>query len=140
MLPLGRFFGPERIRAYSGGVKHALRNARHRGRWAVVLAALFLGSCGSSEVSRSLGAQCNQKSDCDDRCLQGEDYPQGMCTTTCERDRDCPGDSRCVDEEGGVCLYSCTAQVDCEFLGVGWECKEIDSREQDDVEVMVCRG
>ena len=103
------------------------------------LALLIAMGC-SSDVSRSLGAQCEDRSDCDERCLRGNDYPDGMCTTSCERDRDCPTTAHCVDEEGGVCLYSCRELRDCEFLGRDWECKDKDAREADVEEVKVCFG
>lgn len=105
-----------------------------------ILLCIALGACTSSEVSRTLGARCESKSDCDDRCLSGPDYPGGMCTLTCEDDGDCPGSARCIDEEGGVCLYDCEIDPDCEFLGVGWECKQRKLREDDQREALVCRG
>ncbi len=97
-------------------------------------------SCSSSDVSRSLGAQCESRDDCDERCLRGDDYPDGMCTTSCETDLDCPLEALCIDEEGGVCVYSCAVDKDCEFLGAGWDCKEKDAREDELEEVNVCIG
>ncbi|MCP4445940.1 MAG: hypothetical protein GY811_11430 [Myxococcales bacterium] len=91
-------------------------------------------------MSRSLGAQCESRDDCDERCLRGDDYPDGMCTTSCESDRDCPLAARCIDEEGGVCMYSCGDAADCEFLGSGWDCKDKDAREDGALEVEVCFG
>ncbi len=107
---------------------------------ACALLLAFGLSCSSSDVSRSLGAQCDSRSDCDERCLRGEDYPDGMCTTSCETDRDCPGEARCIDEEGGVCLYRCQERVQCEFLGGGWDCTEKSPREDDVEDVLVCFG
>lgn len=96
--------------------------------------------CSSSDVSRSLGAQCESRSDCDERCLRGVDYPDGLCTTSCETDRDCPGAALCIDEEGGVCLYRCEVADDCDFLGTSWDCKLKDARENGIGEVSVCFG
>ncbi|MBL4636563.1 MAG: hypothetical protein JKY56_22115 [Kofleriaceae bacterium] len=110
-------------------------------RLSVALAVLFLlFGCSSSAVSRELGAQCNDNSDCDDRCVSGADYPDGLCTVSCGSDRECPGGARCIDKEGGICLFSCTDTADCEFLGQGWKCKSKDLRSDDQMEVMVCFG
>ncbi len=97
-------------------------------------------ACGSSDVSRELGAQCQAKRDCDERCLSGEDFPSGMCTLSCETDQDCPTLSRCIDAEGGVCLYRCQVPADCEFLGTGWNCLAQERREVAGEEVLVCIG
>ena len=106
-----------------------------------VLAFVIMSTvhCSSSEVSRSLGARCETRDECDERCVRGDDYPEGLCTTSCESDGDCPITAHCIDEEGGICLYFCALDVDCEFLGVGWSCREKDSRENDQ-EVLVCLG
>lgn len=108
------------------------------GVWAALM--VFGLGCSSSDVSRSLGAQCETRDDCDERCLRGDDYPDGMCTTACETDRDCPAEARCVDEEGGVCLYGCAVEEDCDFLGAGWACTDKDAREDGQEEVAVCFG
>lgn len=101
---------------------------------------LFAPGCTSSEVSRSLGAQCDSRSECEERCETGGDYPEGICTTACEKDSDCPLNARCVDKEGGICLFSCDVDIDCEFLGSGWVCKDKDRRQNTEEEVQVCFG
>jgi hypothetical protein len=101
---------------------------------------LLLPACASSDVSRSLGAQCESRSECAERCETGLDYPDGICTTACESDGDCPDSARCVDKEGGICLFACEVDPDCEFLGTGWTCKNKDRRENTQEEVLVCIG
>lgn len=99
-----------------------------------------LAACSSSEVSRELGAQCNDKSECDNRCLSGPEFPDGLCTNSCEKDLDCSSSTACIDKEGGVCLYRCSSAAECEFLGAGWKCDTKDLREFDGQEVSVCIG
>jgi len=103
-----------------------------------VLALLI--SCSSSDVSRRLGAQCDTRDDCEERCERGGEYPDGFCTTACETDNDCDPSARCVDKEGGICLYGCEATPDCDFLGTGWSCDTEDLRENSDMEVLICIG
>jgi hypothetical protein len=110
-------------------------------RVAALLLAIGVATaaCTSSDVSRSLGARCDSSDECDDRCLApGTDWPGGMCTESCDDDADCPGDARCAADEGGVCLFECTAPAQCEFLGAGWTCVARDGRPSG--QVMVCRG
>jgi hypothetical protein len=110
-------------------------------RWMTIAATagLVLAACTSSDVSRTIGARCDQSSECDDRCLApSASYPGGMCTLSCDDDGACPGDTRCAGDDGGVCLYECGGDGDCSFLGQGWTCQERDGRP--DGRVMVCRG
>lgn len=106
------------------------------------IAAAGLGGCSpSSDVSREIGAVCQERDQCDDRCLVGGRYPDGFCTQSCESDADCPDDATCVDREGGVCLFTCGDLTDCLFLGDDWRCRVQPERgggEND--EVMVCMG
>ena len=104
------------------------------------LLALALFSCGDDNITREVGARCDQKSDCEEICLVGENFPGGFCSTSCFNDDDCTGDSLCVDfSEIGVCLFSCTQSTGCEFLGPGWECVEAQSSSSEDT-AQVCRG
>ena len=106
----------------------------------LVLAALLLGACNmGSDVSRQLGARCQDHDECDGLCLQGAMYPDGFCSINCGEDSDCPGASRCADIEQGVCLFSCREPADCEFLGAGWSCTQLTGR-PDGAAVMVCAG
>lgn len=101
---------------------------------------LVVASCSaSSDVTRSVGARCDNKDECDERCLpDGEQFPGGFCSLSCLRDADCPGDTACVDEMGGVCLFACEMPTDCEFLGPGWDCVEVDGLP--DGKATVCIG
>ena len=106
----------------------------------LLVCSLAASACTSSPISRKLGAQCTDKDDCDERCLRGAEYPDGLCSIACNGDDDCPSDARCVDIEGGVCLFRCGEPQDCaELLGVGWECQGVDPLIGED-EVQVCIG
>jgi len=106
---------------------------------ACVLALGVVACSADSDVSRALGARCDRIDDCDERCLaDDEDYPGGFCSVSCMADRDCPGGSRCVDKDGGVCLFECSGDPACEFLDIGWQCKSKDALPSG--EVMVCIG
>jgi hypothetical protein len=107
-------------------------------RW--ILALAVAAGCTSSEVSRTLGARCDRSDECDERCLVDDatDWPGGFCTISCDDDRACPGNSRCVAELGGVCLVGCATDDDCRFLGETWGCVQAEARPEG--QVMVCRG
>jgi hypothetical protein len=110
---------------------------------ATVVAMLALGGCdGSTEVSRSVGARCDANEECNNRCLSGRAYPDGFCTISCDSDGDCPGSTRCVEAEGGVCLFGCVETADCEFLGAGWDCTDLAPRpaNQQMQDVKACRA
>jgi hypothetical protein len=112
-------------------------------RTAIALAiAIVVVACGvDSNVSRVLGARCDVTADCDERCLApSAEFPDGMCTVDCSEDADCPGNSHCIDREGGVCLFTCATDPDCGFLGPGWECKEDSLRANPSAKVNICRG
>jgi len=105
---------------------------------------VLLGACQHSDVSRALGARCTTADDCDDLCLPGdtpgmEPWPGGFCTRTCAMASDCPGDTTCAGREGGVCLFTCGADADCEFLGDRWGCHD-DDLHGGGIKVKVCRG
>jgi hypothetical protein len=104
------------------------------------LIALALAGCQNLDVSRSVGARCDQAADCAERCLvPSGDWPGGFCTVTCDTKANCPDGSTCIDEQGGVCAFSCVGDGDCTFLGSGYTCKAVDSHGAG-VKVMVCRG
>ena len=109
------------------------------------LAILVLGvaACGSDhpDVDRDVGAQCDVQADCNDRCLTpSNEYPGGLCTLDCDTNDDCPSDTECAEKDGGVCLYSCFDSADCDFLGAGYFCQEVDLRGPPGGKTTVCRG
>lgn len=98
---------------------------------AMALAFLFaLGACGGDEGvglnGGVVGGSCQDNRDCDERCLSSGDYPQGTCTLSCASDRDCPGGTYCIDEDGGVCLLACDVPSDCRS---GYTCKGKENAE-----------
>ena len=104
------------------------------------VAVLAIGACQDSDVTREVGARCDTREECDDRCLvPSEDWPGGFCTIACEVDVDCPVGAACIEEEGGVCAFTCTTDPGCAFLGSGYGCKERDARGGDSKR-LVCRG
>jgi hypothetical protein len=106
----------------------------------IAIAGMLLAACQHSDVSREVGARCDTQAECDGRCLApGTDYPDGFCTIPCSDRSECPGDTTCADREGGVCLFECTADAGCAFLGTGWRCSAVDLH-GGGIKVMVCRG
>ena len=107
-----------------------------------LVAALLLAvaACQSSDVSRAVGARCDTNTECDEKCLapSGE-WPGGFCTVLCDTNADCPEGTLCIEQDGGVCAFSCAGDVNCAFLGDGYTCKERDSH-GGGTKVMVCRG
>ena len=106
-----------------------------------VCAALWAdGGCVDSDVSRELGARCDVKNECGERCLApSASFPGGFCTLSCASDDDCPSRASCIDEEGGVCMFGCRIEEGCDFLGDGWSCLPEQSQ-SDGSQVMVCIG
>ncbi len=105
-----------------------------------VVIVLALAACQSEDVTRDVGARCATNAECNDKCEEpSNDWPDGFCTLLCDSDADCPGDTRCIDEDGGICAYSCNADPDCQFLGSAYACKERDSR-GGGTKANVCRG
>jgi hypothetical protein len=107
----------------------------------IAIALAFVVACNSNDVTRTLGARCDKTSECDDRCLvpSGE-FPGGFCTVDCVSSGECPGGADCVDREGGVCLFTCTGDDSCMFLGDGWKCHTEKLKADPSKEVSVCRG
>ena len=105
----------------------------------VALLVAALAACNTSDVSRAIGAICDSNDECDQRCLlPSPEFPQGFCTISCDDHNDCSGGALCVDIDGGVCLFACEADVNCEFLGDDWMCRAIDARVG--AQVNVCHG
>lgn len=105
---------------------------------ALALAALAFG-CGTGEpVSRTIGARCDVSTQCDERCLTGGEFPGGFCSISCDNNLGCPADTACADDQGGVCLFLCSGDPDCTFLGAGWKCETVGDKPMGTVQV--CRG
>lgn len=103
------------------------------------LALALVGSrgCAGDEAghdSTLVGGPCEHDPDCDDRCVEGGDFPGGTCTVDCAHDPDCPAGTRCVDRAGGVCLLACEHDPDCRG---SYDCKHVD-REGHPGEIAVC--
>ena len=105
-----------------------------------VVFLIALGACQSTNVSRGVGARCDTNAECDTKCMgPSSDWPDGFCTELCDTSANCPDDTRCIDEEGGVCAFPCAATADCTFLGPQYSCQDRDSKGAG-AKVMVCRG
>lgn len=92
--------------------------------------SVALTGCGGGGVGNSgdvVGGPCSQDAQCapGSRCVTGGDFPDGTCTVVCADDRDCPGGTACIDEEGGVCLLLCDFDTDCRH---GYECDDQSRR------------
>lgn len=120
----------------------ASANPASNGVLAGVLVAVLVAAagCQDSDVSREVGARCDNALECDQRCLIGSGtYPGGFCSISCDDRDDCPANTTCAERDGGVCLFECEADRNCTFLGAGWRCVEADLR-GGGIKVMVCRG
>jgi len=106
----------------------------------VILSALFVVGCGGhdeGEIDEVIGATCANDRDCDFRCYTGGDFPGGFCSVSCASDNDCPTDTYCMSESGGVCMFACPA-FDCRRLGRDWSCR--DRSRQNGGNIEVCSG
>ena len=107
----------------------------------IVVALVLFAGCSSSDVSREIGARCDSARECDDRCLPPSgDFPDGLCTRDCQSSGECPDDTDCIDKDNGVCLFTCSFDQDCSFLGMGWECRELNVRGTAAGKVKACIG
>lgn len=89
---------------------------------------LSAGACGGEEVGNEgtlVGGSCESDSDCDEDCLTGGDYPEGICSVSCATDDDCPGGTHCIDEDGGICMLACEVPSDCRG---GYTCQGEENR------------
>ena len=104
-----------------------------------VAIVVLLAACQSSDVSRDVGAECTSNAECNDKCeAPSADWPNGFCTVLCDSDADCDNGTRCIDEDGGICAFTCGANPDCVFLGA-YVCKSVDSH-GGGTKVNACRG
>lgn len=105
-----------------------------------IIAAMLFACQGDTAVTREVGARCDLSSECDERCLTpSATYPDGFCSISCNSRDECPDTTTCADRDGGVCLFECDENTDCNFLGVGWRCEAAPLR-GGTTTVMVCRG
>ena len=53
-----------------------------------------------------IGGPCVDDLDCaaGSFCLQDRDFPDGHCTTNCDDDGECRGDTACNESRAGICL------------------------------------
>lgn len=100
-----------------------------------LLLTVTAGGCGDDfpdspadhhlgEADPVVGGACFDDRDCLDQCELGDSYPGGFCTLSCREDFHCTADTVCVDTRDGICLFSCLGNVDCDFLGPGYSCRE----------------
>jgi hypothetical protein len=101
--------------------------------WSLVLALGFAlvgcHQCGPGDDvgwdSALVGGACEIDGHCEERCVEGKDFPDGTCTIGCDHDGQCPEFTRCVEKSGGVCLLACDDDGDCRG---GYGCHDEDRR------------
>jgi hypothetical protein len=106
------------------------------------LGLVLLLGCGHDTVGPHgdlVGGECISDRDCQATCLTGSShYPGGMCTVPCNNDLDCPPDTACVDDSGGVCAVSCLDYRDCDGFGGVFTCNSV-GRKGTGGDTLVCR-
>lgn len=108
---------------------------------ATIVAAGLGAACGGGvgPKGRAVGATCDSDDQCEGRCVTGDsNYPGGYCTLSCRDDRDCPGGTACITDNGGMCVFSCNTTGDCESFGRQFIC---EGRERQGAvgDALVCR-
>jgi len=98
----------------------------------LLLALMMMGlafACGGPDGVGTdgplVGGPCQSNGDCDFRCQQGGDFPQGTCVKPCNTDNDCPGGAFCINQDGGICLLACERPDDCRG---GYNCEGKENR------------
>lgn len=98
----------------------------------------LLAACGDDDAvgldGDRVGGACRDSNDCEYRCQEGGDFPDGTCTLPCNVDDDCPLGTYCVHKEEGICLLGCEHPTDCRD---GYTCKGVDNNGTDG-ESLVC--
>ena len=79
-----------------------------------------------SKVGEVVGGPCERDEDCsgDSRCIQDGDFPDGTCSIDCTDHSECPDQTACVQEAGGVCLLRCNSDSDCRE---DYDCEDVDN-------------
>lgn len=95
------------------------------------LVPLVLGlllSPGCALDTRTVGAMCVDELDCSSGsiCRSGSRFPGNVCTVICNEEFDCRSGASCVDIEGGMCLFDCETDADCEREG--YTCQDVTAR------------
>ncbi len=86
--------------------------------WVVCATLAMPLACGDEDEAVGkqgtlVGGPCASDDDCDGQCAQGGDFPDGMCTQSCEDDSQCPDGTVCIDKLGGSCQLACEQDTDC---------------------------
>jgi hypothetical protein len=127
-------FVDERIQEVGSKVATATMQVIHgsSGRCGLGLFLLFFGACASGvgNTGTLVGAACTADAECEQRCEQGGDYPEGICTSSCDSDETCPAQTHCINKDGGICLLGCELSSDCRG-GYSCEGKENKARSGD---------
>lgn len=106
----------------------------------VIASMLFVTACGGhddGDIDEVVGAACASDRDCESRCyLDNNDFPGGFCSLSCQTDNDCPIDTYCMSQSGGVCLFACPP-FECDRLGPSWTCREKSRKSGGSVSVCI---
>ena len=95
----------------------------------VLAFSLFGGACvsGVGPNGGVVGSTCSQNSQCANECITGDNhYPGGYCTVPCVNDSQCPANTACIDDHGGICAFACRTNDDCAPFGRGFVCDARD--------------
>ncbi len=98
---------------------------------------VLLAACNAGAT----GDPCSETADCEaGRCEIGGSFPEGVCTTACSANADCPDGFSCISRSSGICLRNCTDDATCEGeRGEAWQCRE-ESLEDGGGNQRVCIG
>ena len=101
------------------------------------IGAVLVGCGGGIGNNGSeVGGSCSSAGQCTEQCVTTGDFPEGVCSTACNSDADCAGETHCIDKEGGICLLACTSPSQCRE---GYTCKPVDAKGTSG-ESVVCIG
>jgi hypothetical protein len=106
---------------------------------------VLVGACSSADSplrKAKLAEGCSLNSNCDEPLV----CTFARCHSECDKDRDCPGEGRCVKSEtGSICQLpletACTRDSQCEgdqSCGIDGECRDNCTKDSDCVGDQVC--